>query len=276
MESYFNPWAVDSLDAFVYFHCPECGEMSQFKQDFIDHAFEMHPEGAQSLYNIRDPSIYDVNLPGPELFLKQELDIKPDTDKLGGQDLPGQANVSEDDLMDDLDDLDYDYEAPAKFKKKKNKTQLKTNQTVSKEFNCKECKAGFACKATLQLHEKKEHNKSGLQCPKCDNEAFENIFALNEHMAECLGKTDIEFKCNKCEGENSVVWNSAHALVLHLGLEHDVDKPAVCDLCGLIMSYGKHLQRHKRKVHPESFPEEELLLEKETSKPGPKGDFFVM
>ena len=68
-----NPWAVDSLQKFakIYYCCPECENKCQTKQDFIQHAFENHPQGAISLYGIQDK---DVELPDDPL--KKEEIIK--------------------------------------------------------------------------------------------------------------------------------------------------------------------------------------------------------
>ena len=42
---------------------PECENKCQTKQDFVDHAFCKHPEGAQALLALKD-DITDINLPG--------------------------------------------------------------------------------------------------------------------------------------------------------------------------------------------------------------------
>ena len=65
-NSILNPWAVDCLDKFIYFVCPECDCKSQIKQDFIDHAFCNHPEGAQALLALKD-DITDITLPGKKM-----------------------------------------------------------------------------------------------------------------------------------------------------------------------------------------------------------------
>ena len=42
---------------------PECENKCQTKQDFVDHAFCKHPEGAQALLALKD-DITDIHLPG--------------------------------------------------------------------------------------------------------------------------------------------------------------------------------------------------------------------
>ena len=38
-----NPWDVASIYDFYYFCCPECDSKSQNKQDFVNHASNIHP-----------------------------------------------------------------------------------------------------------------------------------------------------------------------------------------------------------------------------------------
>ena len=39
----FNPWDVDSLEAFACFKCPECDFDAKFEGPFQNHAVENHP-----------------------------------------------------------------------------------------------------------------------------------------------------------------------------------------------------------------------------------------
>ena len=40
----FNPWQVESIEAFNYYCCPECVYRSQEEFDFQAHALQNHPE----------------------------------------------------------------------------------------------------------------------------------------------------------------------------------------------------------------------------------------
>jgi hypothetical protein len=42
-EKVNNPWAVDQLEDFLYFCCPECPDKSSTKANFIKHALVEHP-----------------------------------------------------------------------------------------------------------------------------------------------------------------------------------------------------------------------------------------
>jgi hypothetical protein len=39
-----NPWAVESLEAFLFFCCPECPDRSLTREAFINHALVEHPQ----------------------------------------------------------------------------------------------------------------------------------------------------------------------------------------------------------------------------------------
>ena len=39
----YNPWLVDSIQAFYFIRCPECSFETQNDEEFQDHAIESHP-----------------------------------------------------------------------------------------------------------------------------------------------------------------------------------------------------------------------------------------
>ncbi len=42
-----NPWAVQSLEDFLHYCCPECDEKKQSRESFINHAMLHHPQVKQ-------------------------------------------------------------------------------------------------------------------------------------------------------------------------------------------------------------------------------------
>lgn len=48
-----NPWAVESLEEFLYFCCPECNDKSQTKEIFISHAWSNHPKSKETLKTLQ-------------------------------------------------------------------------------------------------------------------------------------------------------------------------------------------------------------------------------
>ena len=72
----FNPWAVQSLNDFNFYCCPECDLKSHNKQDFVNHAFKSHPEGAPALYQIKDQTILGLNFPIKQDSVQVKSEIK--------------------------------------------------------------------------------------------------------------------------------------------------------------------------------------------------------
>ena len=58
-----NPWSVQSIYDLMYFNCPSCVFKNNSKQEFINHAYEFHPNAIPLLNNILDGSLDDVNIP---------------------------------------------------------------------------------------------------------------------------------------------------------------------------------------------------------------------
>ena len=55
-----NPWDVQCLEEYLvyFFSCPECQELKQSEEEFLEHAMENHPNSKHSLlkFLVKDPS----------------------------------------------------------------------------------------------------------------------------------------------------------------------------------------------------------------------------
>ena len=63
-----NPWNVQSIFEFQYFNCPSCDFKNNSKQEFVNHAYEIHPESMDFWMNINDNSLLDIQCPWNELI----------------------------------------------------------------------------------------------------------------------------------------------------------------------------------------------------------------
>ena len=63
LENNENPWNIQSIYELQYFNCPACNYKNQFKQKFLLHANEFHPECIPYLSTIPDDSLNDVICP---------------------------------------------------------------------------------------------------------------------------------------------------------------------------------------------------------------------
>ena len=71
-----NPWSASSIYDFSYFCCPECDSKYQYKQDFVDHALNVHPNSINPIYHeITDGSLNDVEMPDVT-SLTVDVDVK--------------------------------------------------------------------------------------------------------------------------------------------------------------------------------------------------------
>ena len=62
-----NPWQINSIYELQYFNCPVCVFKDRSKQEFIDHAVNLHPESATEFSNISDGSLLDIEWPFQEI-----------------------------------------------------------------------------------------------------------------------------------------------------------------------------------------------------------------
>ena len=58
-----NPWNIQSIYEFQFFICPSCIFKNHSKQEFINHAYEYHPESIEYFKNINDESLNDIVFP---------------------------------------------------------------------------------------------------------------------------------------------------------------------------------------------------------------------
>ena len=65
-----NPWNIQSIYELQYFNCPSCIFKNSSKQEFIDHACEIHPESIDYLSKIFDDSLSDVSCPWRNFLAK--------------------------------------------------------------------------------------------------------------------------------------------------------------------------------------------------------------
>ena len=58
-----NPWNIQSIYELQYFNCPACDFKNHSKQQFVNHAYEFHPDSIEFLINIEDNSLSELVLP---------------------------------------------------------------------------------------------------------------------------------------------------------------------------------------------------------------------
>ena len=162
-----NPWAVDSLDNFSFYCCPECDIRSQNKQEFINHAFSKHPEGAPALYLIKDQTVQGVNFPLNE-ELKVESDIKDEI----------EINFNTSDLlqgeepMDDDFDYDMDDEEAGELKGDFKCLVCERTFDTARKLSSHGCASMKRSAINYKLLDKNPKHFERFECPHCDFQTF--------------------------------------------------------------------------------------------------------
>ena len=72
-----NPWSIHSIYDLQYFNCPECVFKNNSKQEFINHAYKVHPDCVYYLDKIDDNSLIDILCPWltPQIKIEEPEDI---------------------------------------------------------------------------------------------------------------------------------------------------------------------------------------------------------
>ena len=80
-----NPWAVEAVEDFLYFCCPECDVRNRTKEEFFQHAFEHHPKSKVCLLRFevkKEPFGANIIEGTPtDLSQKESQDIKGEGDE---------------------------------------------------------------------------------------------------------------------------------------------------------------------------------------------------
>uniref|UniRef100_A0A8D8MFJ7 Zinc finger protein Xfin n=1 Tax=Culex pipiens TaxID=7175 RepID=A0A8D8MFJ7_CULPI len=130
-------------------------------------------------------------------------------------------------------------------------------------FKCTLCPKSFVLKCDLRKHEKCGHkifNKEttdcaeskmvdpALHCVECNKYFIQRDTYLN-HVRRHRRRKEGAFRCEACQK----VFTNNYEMTLHEnGIQHknNVNDPIQCDICQLILSSRRKLERHKKEFHP--------------------------
>jgi hypothetical protein len=79
-----NPWAVNTLEEFLFFCCPECSDRSPSVKSFVHHALSLHPKSRNiiPLVDLQSNSDIDFKEEDIEVDLpKEEWQDEPDSNR---------------------------------------------------------------------------------------------------------------------------------------------------------------------------------------------------
>ena len=196
-----NPWNIQSLYDLQHFNCPTCTYKNNQKQEFINHAYEFHPESEYFLKNIKDDSLNDVDVSALEKVPKLDADVfTGEFDiKIAEEFDNDQDNLSAFVIIDSLK-LDtyhcsicnsyFCNQSALQLHKDTNHHNLQQNwneryevktDECHKEYKCSNCGKSFDLRRNLNHHFNKFHAKRSYDCDLCDK-LFSRSFYLKRHQ----------------------------------------------------------------------------------------------
>ena len=265
-----NPWNVQSLYDLQYFNCPSsfCIYRNNSKQEFINHAYQFHPEADQYLRNINDGSTSGIEIPMDIKFhtSSYESDTKHEsfvdiTKELNSEivdpnlsfynacmtveRLKKEHYCEQCDIIfcnqNSLHEHNYVHTLEIQWN-----YQLEDNKPKqrSKDYNCELCGKGFATKGNLKEHNHTVHEGNrDYKCNTCGRN-FAHPSGLKGHIEKC--ETFIKKACDECGKLVEERLMDYHKIRVHI-------KPHKCEICGRKFGVASILKRHIKK-HTEGGP----------------------
>ena len=253
-----NPWNIQSLYDLQFFNCPSCDFKDYLKQEFVNHAYNFHPEAWPYLNNIKDGSLDDIIIPNDDDSM---IDLKPDFSSPNTgldikveefDDMEINENVEADDQKWSIDNSDVALE---NIKTEKN--YYNENQETNCNHKCEHCDDAFFTKKELISHYNEEHEDLKLfKCNDCE-ESFgtsKQLISHTRYSKEC-GNTNQLFtmkrgkKLAKKQCEVCNLWVEKFYFPKHVLKHEKMAERSKCDQCEEEFPDILSLKVHIRKVH---------------------------
>ena len=222
-------WDAASFDEFRHFNCPSCPKHYTFLQDFVNHAYETHPESINYLRKIYDESIHNVV---PPWTFESELE-KP-------SEMSVKIEVNDEFEIDDSGMLDF---PKSKDNDKNNGKKFESKKRESKKealYKCGLCGKSFR-KLLLRGHIQAFH-EGQIKCDFCDK-SFSYHVTLKKHIYRKHKLPKTGTTCEMC-GKSFLKAESLnrHIRQVHLGQN-------VCETCGKAFFGIEDMKQHIDSVH---------------------------
>ena len=210
-----NPWAVDDIDEFLHYCCPQCNVKNKSKSDFLLHAQDQHPESIAYLCKNHVKSeveIIDEENGTLEFndhnYTKQEYNFEEEAEKELSTNNEIGLNIQE---------SSETYEQDFKIKEgievpelpEKTGTQIEISGSIpefysepgSEQIICSSCRIPFINLRTFKIHYRKNHS--------LEESKYSKYFIIE----------DKSITCRKCHGKlPRTKWNSRNIIGMPIPL----------------------------------------------------------
>ena len=178
-----NPWNIQSIYDLQYFRCPSCEYCDNSKQQFVNHAYESHPNCIDYLLNIKDGSFDDILCPWESVDIKLEKHLSMELTEDSYEDQHNESfdsefpeHIEESDIKDIKPEENFTMELTEESLKTDNKFKIKTNhkngkdktkgsekpKKIRKKVKCDVCNQIYASQWVLDRHKEEFHD--GYKC----------------------------------------------------------------------------------------------------------------
>ena len=261
-----SPWNIQSIYELQYFNCPSCFFKDNSKQEFINHACEIHPESIEHLKNIQGKSLTDIVLPWGEVavqIIKTEPICELETFQNNiKESIEDPLNIAHQDSIKSENNLGKKDITKMETKAKPNKKCKKAHKTIENDdrleiddflnvemveseppiimesLKCLNCDYIAPNKQSLS-HHKKNHRS----CEKCGKKfsGGKSLRNYHNHVKKC----GVLHKCPHC----TKPFEQKSRLKKHLKFCKNDTDIVKCILCDKMFWDGNELKSHLICIH---------------------------
>ena len=247
----YNPWKVDSVEAFRYLKCPECDFETQETLDFKNHAIKNHP---MSKFGLFRPDVYECEI--CEYSCKTLPKFKAHI--LAKHGFP--CTECEKSFITELCLQKHFISVHKEVHEEKE--DISTVHEVKKGHQCPECGKSFVSKRALKNHIKMIHKKNQpIKCSICGYSS-KNLPEFKAHISAKHGYN--RYPCTECEKcFISELRLQKHFISVHkevheekedISIVQKVKKVHQCPECGKSFVSKRALNNHIKMIHKKNKP----------------------
>jgi hypothetical protein len=247
IDEKYNPWAVDHLEEFLFFCCPECPDKISTKASFINHALIEHPKAREVI-----PAIEIADDNDEEIIKdssKTESEDEYDKDNEDDQD---DEDMVDDDLEDSIEEM-----LQAKVQESLETAPKKNTRSASAASATSTAKV----KSQRKSNKDKEDSLTIVQCYFCSEMLPEN--GVKSHMYEFHGRylssmygEKRPYQCHVCKAslKQDLKDSPSHHCYIKLPRKKAGVNGHPCNLCSKVFKMNKGLSYHIKSVHSTERP----------------------
>ena len=249
----YNPWQVESIEAFTYLKCPECPFDCKEEVIFQDHALENHPLSIV---------LFDVKSKFKEIKVKEELsDISLFDQNLENTIIKEEISVNNHSQNTSVGSMDFDSNRPysckicqISFQKKRDqRTHITAFQSGKKYMRCCACDAKFSWGnfRHLKSHISAVHEGKQYRCNFC-GDCFTEKEGLEGHETSVHGGKKLSYNCTICNARFRLKTvlkthvETVHGDILSLSQKpvYDREDPNSCNICQITFQQKSYYRAH--------------------------------